>query len=104
MNCDPRAMARCPHKRVCGDNPYFLDGSDCDKFNQSVLKSEPTNADRIRAMSDEELAEFIFSMQKSIWNALCEELGWVNSKVTDVSEDGATFINWLRSEAKEATE
>lgn len=59
IKCDPRAIARCPYKRPCGDNPYFLDGSDRDKFNQKVLEPPPTNADRIRSMSDEELADFI---------------------------------------------
>ncbi|SBW02476.1 hypothetical protein KL86CLO1_11652 [uncultured Eubacteriales bacterium] len=59
IKCDPSAIARCPYKRSCGDNPYFLDGSDCDKFNQKVLEPPPTNADRIRSMSDKELAEFI---------------------------------------------
>lgn len=59
IKCDPRAIARCPYKRLCGDNPYFLDGSDCDKFNQKVLEPPPTMADCIRAKSDEELAEWL---------------------------------------------
>ena len=62
--CDPRAFARCPGKRYCGNvvDAEFAEGSDCDKFNQSVLSQQVTNADRIRGMTDEELAEFIRSM------------------------------------------
>lgn len=60
-----------------------------------------SNADRIRGMSDEELADFMFSMQKTIWNVLCGQLGWRESKVTDVSENGTFFIDWLQQPAKE---
>lgn len=61
IKCDPRAKAKCPFKDpCCGDDAgYFLEGSDCDKFNQKVCAVPPTNADRIRGMSDEELAEFL---------------------------------------------
>lgn len=61
IKCDPRARARCPFKNPCCSNEdaYFMDGSDCDRFNQSVLVPPPTNADRIRAMSDEEIADAI---------------------------------------------
>ena len=38
IKCDPRAKAKCPFKeQCCGyDVGYFLEGSDCDKFNQNV--------------------------------------------------------------------
>ena len=61
IKCDPRAKAKCPFKeQCCGyDVGYFLEGSDCDKFNQKVLLPPFTNADRIRAMDDNELAKFL---------------------------------------------
>lgn len=59
-----------------------------------------TNADKIRGMSDEELADFLFSMHESIWNAMCTELGWRESKVTDKSENGTAFIDWLQQPAE----
>ena len=37
----------------------FTDDSDCAEFNQAVEDKPMTNADRIRAMSDEELAVFL---------------------------------------------
>ena len=59
IKCDPRARARCPFKKqCCGDDvAYFVEGSECDEFNKQLLAQPPTNADRIRAVSDEELAE-----------------------------------------------
>ena len=61
--CDPRAYARCPDRERCGlnINAYFAEGSECDKFNQKILEAPMTNADRIRALSDEELAEWIYN-------------------------------------------
>lgn len=61
IKCDPRAIARCPFKKPCGgdDAAYFMEGSECDEFNKQVLAPPPTNADRIRAMSDEELAVWL---------------------------------------------
>ena len=62
MKCDPRAFARCPYRKGCSDSPEhtsFYEGTECDYFNQQVIHAPPTNADRIRAMSDEELSEFI---------------------------------------------
>lgn len=61
IKCDQRAKAKCPFKKpCCGDEvAYFVEGSECDKLNQKVLSQRPTNADRIRAMSDEELCLFL---------------------------------------------
>lgn len=64
LKCDPRAFAQCPGHKYCGScatDATFMEGSECDKFNQSVLSKPMTNADRIRAMSDEALAEFLES-------------------------------------------
>lgn len=60
LKCDPRAFARCPYRKECSDSPEhtsFYEGTECDCFSQQVIHAPLTNADRIRAMSDEELAE-----------------------------------------------
>lgn len=60
--CDPRAFAGCPYRKQCSDSSEhtsFYAGSECDYFNQRVINKPVTNADRIRAMSDEELAVFL---------------------------------------------
>lgn len=64
MNCDPRAYAQCPTRHLCGslNDAQFMEGSDCDKFNQRILNQPMTYADRIRAMSDEEQCDAIFRL------------------------------------------
>lgn len=98
MRCSKEAFARCPHGNLC--DATFIEGSECDRFNQQVERSlnhttavcpacngrghinggtehsswsrtcerchgtgytmvPITEGDRIRAMSDEELARFI---------------------------------------------
>ena len=88
MKCDARAFARCPYKKQCSDSPEhtsFYEGTECDYFNQQVIHAPRTNADRIRAMSDEELAREINLMFK------CDP-DWQRK-----------FLNWLQQPAEEDT-
>ena len=59
--CSERAFAMCPNRHLCGTihEATFTDNSDCAEFNKKVDSMPITNADRIRAMSDEELAQFL---------------------------------------------
>lgn len=62
LKCDPRAFARCPYRKQCSDSPEhtsFYVGTECDDFNRNILEAPMTNADKIRAMSDEELTEWL---------------------------------------------
>jgi hypothetical protein len=56
--CSPSAYSRCPYREYCGDfdNAEFEDGSECDKFNQSVPM---TNYDWILSMNEMTMAVFI---------------------------------------------
>lgn len=38
IKCTEEAYKKCPFSNTCGDaeNAIFMDGSDCDKFNQSL--------------------------------------------------------------------
>lgn len=56
-------------------------------------RKKPTNADRIRAMSDEELAEWIYQETTNAFNLLL--LG--NSKPT---KSFFTWLDWLRKEVE----
>lgn len=56
--CDPNVRAKCPDGQYCELYATFTVGSWCDQFNKQVLNHPITNADRIRSMSDKELAEF----------------------------------------------
>ena len=85
LKCDPRAFARCPYKRSCVsvEEATFTEDSDCDKFNQKVLQSKETNADKIRAMSDRELATFLYTLSRSCADHACLTcpIGAVNCQV-----------------------
>ena len=62
IKCSSEAYAKCQeHCHHCQnpDEAYYLEGSDCDKFNQQINRKLMTNADRIRAMSDAELAHLL---------------------------------------------
>lgn len=93
MKCDARAFARCPYKKQCSDSPEhtsFYEGTECDYFNQQVIHAPLTNADRIRAMSDEELLDF---MKKSVANAyMCKIMR---------TEPMFLTLEWLQQSAEE---
>lgn len=95
MKCDARAFARCPYKKQCSDSPEhtsFYEGTECDYFNQQVIHAPLTNADRIRAMSDEELLDF---MKKSVANAyMCKIMR---------TEPMFLTLEWLQQPAEEDT-
>lgn len=41
MKCNPKAFAQCPTHHLCGASAAeacFMEGSECDKFNRSVLE------------------------------------------------------------------
>ena len=59
IKCDPRVYARCPTRESCEIGAEYAKDSECAQFAESVLNQPAANADRIRAMSDEEMAEFI---------------------------------------------
>lgn len=64
-------------------------GSDCPEH-ESRIK---TNADRIRSMSDEELAEFLCDISK------CES-GYCPAYDTCMETEHGTMKKWLQSEAE----
>ena len=71
------------------------DGPAC-RRNRTV---EPTNADRIRAMSDEELADYAY---KVLGNYCCppEREHATRSCIIDMKEDcDNCWLDWLRQEA-----
>lgn len=94
IKCDPRAKERCPYKKsCCGDEAaYFVEGSECDKFNQDVLSPPPTNADHIRSMTDEELAVEIMCPYH-IEPEMCNTIKTCND----------CCLDWLKQPYKEET-
>ena len=73
MHCDPRAFARCPYNKTCvsPEQTEFVEGSDCDLFNQKVLEKPMTEADNIRRMSDVELSLFLYEVTRCCADKNC---------------------------------
>lgn len=96
IKCDPRVYARCPTRESCEIGAEYAKDSECAQFAESVLNQPATNADRIRAMSDEELAEFIPNW--SYTNACkCEEQSYADCNL----KCEECVLDWLQQPAKE---
>ena len=65
-------------------------------YNIDLMKEQKTqtNADKIRSMTDEELADFLDK---------CEGKGYQDSSITPINEDGyhMDMLDWLKRPAKE---
>lgn len=74
------------HTCNCKHNSNSRDNEPCCRCD-----SKQTNADRIRSMTDEELAGFLKEVK--------EDYQWANPDYPDC-EDCGEWLNWLQSEAK----
>ena len=92
-NCSIEAFVRCPLNERCEDfrEASFMEGSECDSFNQAVLNRPRTNADKIRSMSDAELAKVI-ACPDGMNDQPCSDEG-------DICID--CCLRWLQQLAKE---
>ena len=99
LKCNPRAFARCHYNKTCApvEQATFVAGGDCDAFNQKVLNTPITNADRIRGMSDMEMANFLHLLSRSCADHNCGAcpIGPDNCMV---------LLHWLKQPEKEAGE
>lgn len=109
MKCDPRAFAKCPYRAQCGDSPKhaeFAEGSECDDFNRDIINAPLTNADRIRAMSDEELAKemchrSIDAICDIVCGGDCKAIKTLNRTSKEVCRD--IILAWLHRPVEEET-
>lgn len=74
-------------------NEYEYNGKTIREW-ADLLTNQKTNADRIRAMSDEELADFLYELA----NFDCPE----NGARPCVEKCGDCWLTWLREDVKEA--
>ena len=84
-------MAKCKYpNEACANMKFFHGNTYCDSVPCTLKEELPNqrNADKIRSMSDEELAEFM--------------LDFANDEINTVSNCGSKeyLINWLQSEAE----
>lgn len=104
LRCSPEAFAKCPDRHICGNiqEAVFMEGSECDLFNQSVMDKPMTNAERIRAMSDEELADWLARTQYADVTETCAILGVELPFVEETLRmTKAEHLAWLQQPAKE---
>ena len=100
MKCDPRAFARCPYRKECSDSPEhtsFYKGTECDYFNQQVIHAPLTNADRIRAMNDDELATMLFDYKECNKNCIMSS----GKHCYEICEEESVILKWLQQPAEE---
>lgn len=90
-NCANYNHERLCHTDVCAK--CFIEGANGKCGTPSKWKSKPlTNADRIRAMTDEELADFLWGFDYEAASKECEGVCTLRR-----------LISWLKQPAKEET-
>lgn len=99
-----------PCNKSCGNktaNGYYCATTDCinplysnigtAQYGQGVQKRIITNADKIRAMTDEELAEWIFRSQMQVFKVLCDAI--CNNEYDEKEmERWDDILSWLKQE------
>ena len=101
--CDPITRAQCPHAAYCEPFAVYTDESECAKFAEWVSNKPVTNADRIRAMSDKELASFMADRyaKESILRVREEGCEPTATQISALHEAlHRTWLNWLRQPAE----
>lgn len=73
----------------------FIEPKDCENCEQYHSKYKPTNADRIRAMTDEELAEWLYIMRSRL-TCIPDIQIEKCAKKTDCKK---CYLEWVRKEA-----
>lgn len=89
--CDPRVFARCPYNATCisPEQTDFAEGSDCFLFNKKVLENPIANADKIRGMSDLQLATFLYTITRA-----CADRDCANCPIGE--QNCIIMLHWLR--------
>lgn len=64
-----------------------------------AYKTPMTNADRIRTMSNEELANALYGMQKDLCRHIVTEIGYPGE--LDFADDAPDLLEWLQQPAEE---
>ena len=84
----------CEYEKIC-EMPDFVrnDLRLCKTYTPKIKK---TNADRIRSMSDEELAEFLYGIDHFVDDGQCI----VCFEEIRLNDDKVDILDWLQSEVK----
>ena len=89
---------------------YRTEDGKCQKYSENgivsfcvdgpCLDDTPTNGDRIRGMTDEELAQALYAIQKSTCVYVLGIIGISKEKI-NFSENAPDILKWLKQPAKE---
>lgn len=103
MKCSAKAFAACPTRHLCIGDATFTEGSECDKLNRMIEKYPVTNADVIRAMSDDGLTDIFYDAVAGTIESLLEILQIPLTVDEVVNQTGykKTLKTWLQKQAKE---
>ena len=104
LRCSPKAFAKCQTRHICGkiEEATFTEGSECDRFNQSVADMPMTNADRIRDMTDEELVELAIKQIGGGFDWMpCGVVCGGKCTTTRSEECRKRILHWLQQPAQE---
>ena len=82
----------------CESCNNFIEVDMCEKCNKGSNFKRITNADRIRTMSDEELAEFMENFDKTGGCDTCSIR--YQGKCNSISKCKDGYLGWLQSEVK----
>lgn len=72
-----------------------IEPAKCDNLSEPVTM---TNADKIREMSDEELAKYLYQMQKNILRYVATVIGY--SEEFDFADEAPDLLEWLQQPAE----
>lgn len=96
-------MGTCLECKYCERPPYKFPCSECKNHNKYESKSETqkTNGDRIRAMSDEELARWMLRYQRQVVKETLRTLGTeehvkVFEEALGENPDCTDVVRWLK--------
>ena len=95
QRCSKKAFAMCPYRNLCGriDDATFTDDSECAAFNKAVEDKPMTNADRIRAMNNYELAVLFAKTKAALYRADLPVIAYS-------TQDTAENLEWLQQPAE----
>lgn len=96
IKCTEEAYKKCPFSSTCGDaeNAIFMDGSDCDKFNQSIKR---TTVDAVPLSELTTLRDTLYDMDAITFRGLVK----INQLISKYGGQGSSIIpderRWLET-------
>lgn len=93
IKCTEEAYKKCPFSSTCGDaeNAIFMDGSDCDKFNQSIKRTTVDAVPVIRCLECKFWETYGFKSSRKAGDSLEWEGGCMKWRGGRLESDFCSF-------------